>query len=396
MKPLSKTIENLKPSGIRKFFDLASTMDNVISFGVGEPDFDTPWHICENAVYSMSEGKTHYTANRGLLELRKLIAEFHRIRYDQHYNPENEILVTVGGSEAIDLAMRAMINPGDEVITMDPNYVAYTPAIEMAGGIPVIIPLEEKSEFKLTPEALKNAITDKTKAILINFPSNPTGGVMTYEDYEKLVPIIEESGIYVVSDEIYAELTFDGEFASLAQFPSIRDQIVVINGFSKAFAMTGWRLGYVMSNPHLSSAMTKIHQYIIMSAPTPAQYAALEAMTNGLSDVSHMHNEYMNRRNLLVSRLNRMGLKTNMPHGTFYVFPNISQTGLTSEEFCNRLVEEQRVACVPGTAFGEKGEGFMRMSYACSMDNIIEGCDRIEAFLASLDQKQEENPSNRS
>lgn len=387
MKPLSTTIQNLKPSGIRKFFDLANTMDNVISFGVGEPDFDTPWHICENAIYSLSEGRTHYTANRGLIELRRLISSFHAIHYDQHYDPENEILVTVGGSEGIDLAMRALINPGDEVITMDPNYVAYTPTIEMAGGVPVIIPLEEKDEFKLTPEALKKAITPKTKAILLNFPSNPTGGVMTYEDYEKLVDIIKESGIYVVSDEIYAELTFDGQFASLAQFPEIRDQVIVINGYSKAFAMTGWRLGYVLSNPEISAAMTKIHQYIIMSAPTPAQYAALEAMQHGMSDVSKMRNEYLNRRNLLCSRLNRMGLKTNVPHGTFYVFPNISKTGLTSEQFCERLLEEQKVACVPGTAFGEKGEGFMRMSYACSLDNIKEGCDRIEAFLHSLPAK---------
>lgn len=384
MKPINPTIEQLKPSGIRKFFDLASTMENVISFGVGEPDFDTPWHICENAVYSLSEGKTHYTANRGLKELRDLIAEFHAIRYDQKYDPENEIVVTVGGSEGIDLAMRTLVEEGDEVIVMDPNYVAYIPAIAMAKATPVPITLTEENEFKLKPEDLQAAITPKTKAIILNFPSNPTGGVMSKEDYEKLVPIIKESGIYVISDEIYAELTFDGQFASLAQFDSIRDQVIVINGFSKAFAMTGWRLGYILSNPYLSAQMTKIHQYIIMSAPTPAQYAAIEALSHGLGDVAHMKAEYLNRRNLLVSRLNRMGLKTNMPKGTFYVFPNISSTGLDSETFCARLLEDQHVACVPGNAFGEHGEGFMRMSYACSLNDITEGCNRIEAFLNNL------------
>lgn len=384
MKPINPTIEQLKPSGIRKFFDLANTMENVISFGVGEPDFDTPWHICENAVYSLSKGKTHYTANRGLKELRDLIAEFHTIRYEQKYDPENEIVVTVGGSEGIDLAMRTLVEEGDEVIVMDPNYVAYIPAITMAKAVPVPITLTEENEFKLKPEDLEAAITSKTKAIILNFPSNPTGGVMSKEDYEKLVPIIKESGIYVISDEIYAELTFDGQFASLAQFDSIRDQVIVINGFSKAFAMTGWRLGYVLSNSYLSAQMTKIHQYIIMSAPTPAQYAAIEALAYGLDDVARMKAEYLNRRNLLVSRLNRMGLKTNMPKGTFYVFPNISSTGLDSETFCARLLEDQHVACVPGNAFGEHGEGFMRMSYACSLNDITEGCDRIEAFLNNL------------
>ncbi len=283
--------------------------------------------------------------------------------------------------------MRTLVEEGDEVIVMDPNYVAYEPAVEMAKATIVPITLTEKNEFKLKPEDLQAAITDKTKAIILNFPSNPTGGVMSKEDYEKLVPIIKESGIYVISDEIYAELTFDGEFASLAQFPEIRDQVIVINGFSKAFAMTGWRLGYVLSNPYLSSQMVKIHQYIIMSAPTPAQYAAIEALSHGLPDVVAMRAEYLNRRNLLVSRLNRMGLTTNTPKGTFYVFPNISSTGLDSETFCARLLEEQRVACVPGNAFGQHGEGFMRMSYACSLDDIREGCDRIAAFLDSLKTK---------
>ncbi|MGM9913548.1 pyridoxal phosphate-dependent aminotransferase [Floccifex sp.] len=381
MKQISKTVQELKPSGIRKFFDLANEIEGVISLGVGEPDFDTPWHICENAIHAISHGKTHYTANRGLLELRKAISEFHALRYDQHYNPEDEIIVTVGGSEGIDLAMRTLLDPGDEVICMDPNYVAYAPAVELAGGKVVSIQLKEENDFKLLPDDLKQAITPKTKAIIINFPSNPTGGVMTYEDYEKLVPIIKESGIYVVSDEIYAELSYDQPFASLAQFEEVKDQIIVINGFSKAFAMTGWRLGYLLSSKEVSSAMNKIHQYVIMCAPVNAQYAAIEALAHGMDDVVKMRNDYLDRRNLLVSRLNRMGLKTNMPHGTFYVFPSIKQTGMTSEEFCAKLLEEEKVACVPGNAFGQSGEGFIRISYAYSMDHIKKACDRIEHFL---------------
>ena len=385
IKSINPTVKAMKPSGIRKFFDLANTMKGVISLGVGEPDFDTPWHICENAIHSMSVGKTHYTANRGLLELRQAICQFHAIRYHQNYDPEHETLVTVGGSEAIDLAMRTLVEPGDEVIVLDPNYVAYAPTIELAGGIPVPIVLKEETEFKLLPDELKAAITPKTKAMIINYPSNPTGGVMTKEDYEKLVPIIKESGIYVVSDEIYAELSFDQEFASLSQFDEVRDQIIVVNGFSKAFAMTGWRLGYALANKEVSDAMTKIHQYVIMSAPTQAQYAAIEAMTHGLDDVIRMRNDYLNRRNLLVNRLNRMGLDTNMPHGTFYVFPNIQKTGMTCEEFCEKLLEKEKVACVPGNAFGEHGEGFIRISYAYSIDHLKEACDRIEHFLQNLD-----------
>lgn len=385
IKSINPTVKAMKPSGIRKFFDLANTMKGVISLGVGEPDFDTPWHICENAIHSMSVGKTHYTANRGLLELRQAICQFHAIRYHQNYDPETETLVTVGGSEAIDLAMRTLVEPGDEVIVLDPNYVAYAPTIELAGGIPVPIVLKEETEFKCLPEDLKKAITPKTKAMIINYPSNPTGGVMTKEDYKKLVPIIKESGIYVVSDEIYAELSFDQEFASLAQFDEVRDQIIVVNGFSKAFAMTGWRLGYALANRDVSDAMTKIHQYVIMSAPTQAQYAAIEAMTHGLDDVIRMRNDYLNRRNLLVNRLNRMGLDTNMPHGTFYVFPNIQKTGMTCEEFCEKLLEKEKVACVPGNAFGEHGEGFIRISYAYSIDHLKEACDRIEHFLQNLD-----------
>lgn len=389
-KGISKVIEQIPPSGIRKFFDLASTMENVISLGVGEPDFDTPWHICENAIHSMSKGKTHYTANRGLIELRNVISAFHKYRYNQQYDPEKEIIVTVGGSEGIDLAMRTLLNPGDEVIVLDPNYVAYAPAVMMAGGITVPIKLTQDNDFKLLAEDLKNAITDKTKAIILNFPSNPTGGVMSKEDYAALVPILKESGIWVVSDEIYAELTFDGEFASLAQFPEIKDQVIVINGFSKAFAMTGWRLGYILSNKEVSSQLNKIHQYVIMSAPTAAQYAAIEAMQHGLPDVLRMRNDYERRRNLIVTRLNKMGLKTNKPKGTFYVFPNITSTGLSSEEFCEKLLDQERVACVPGTAFGPSGEGHIRISYAYSLDHIIEACNRIEHFVNSLQESKPE------
>lgn len=384
MKEISKTVEALKPSGIRRFFDLANTMEGVISLGVGEPDFSTPWHVCEEAIQSMADGRTHYTANKGLLELREEIAKFHSEHYNQNYDPKTEILVTVGGSEAIDLSMRALLNPGDEVIVMDPNYVAYEPAIRLAGGVCVPIVLTRENEFKLKADDLKKAITDKTKAMIINYPSNPTGGVMTEADYREILPIIQESGIYVVSDEIYAELSFDQAFASLSQFEEVRDQILVINGFSKAYAMTGWRLGYILANPTITKALTKIHQYVIMSASTPAQYAAIEALRNGYDDVILMREEYLNRRNLLVNSLNRMGLNTPMPHGTFYVFADIRPYGLTSEEFCNELLNQEKVACVPGDAFGPHGQGFIRISYAYSLNHIKEACVRIEHFLQQL------------
>lgn len=384
MKSLSKKVQEIKPSGIRKFFDLANTMDGVISLGVGEPDFDTPWHICENAIYSLKNGSTHYTANRGLLPLREEISKFHQSRYNQTYDPNHEILVTVGGSEAIDLAIRALIDPGDEVIVMDPNYVAYAPTIELSHGVVVPIQLKEENDFKLLPEQLKNALTSKTKAMIINFPSNPTGGIMTYEDYQKLIPVLKESGIYIISDEIYAELCFDVPFSSLAQFDSVKEQVIVINGFSKAFAMTGWRLGYILSNPTVSNAMTKIHQYTIMSAPTIAQYAGIEALKHGTPDVEFMRTQYLQRRNLLVNRLNRIGLKTNLPQGTFYVFANIKNSGLTSDEFCERLLSEEKVACVPGNAFGPSGEGYIRISYAYGLEHIKEACTRIEHFLSKI------------
>lgn len=384
MKPINRAIEALKPSGIRKYFDLANSMEDVISLGVGEPDFDTPWHISASAVESFEEGHTHYTANRGLIALRRQIANYYRNRYGIDYDPESQILVTVGGSEAVDLCCRTLIEPGDEVIVLDPNYVAYEPAITMAGGVPVRIGLTQEHDFKLLPEDLEAAIGERTKAIILNFPSNPTGGVMSRDDYARIVPIIRESGIYVISDEIYSELLFEGEFCSPANFEEIRDQVLVINGFSKAFAMTGWRLGYLLSNPQLSAQLTKVHQFVIMSAPTAAQYAAIEALEHGMPDIAAMRREYEARRNLICTRLNRMGLTTNVPKGTFYVFANITSSGLSSDEFCVRLLEEQRVAVVPGTAFGESGEGFVRISYATSMEHIKEACSRIESFLESL------------
>lgn len=384
MKPINAVVEALKPSGIRKYFDLANAMKGVISLGVGEPDFDTPWHISAKAVESFEDGHTHYTANRGLIALRRRIADYYRSRYGIGYDPESQILVTVGGSEAVDLCCRTLINPGDEVIVLDPNYVAYEPAIVMAGGVPVRIELTQGHDFKLLPEDLEAAISERTKAIILNFPSNPTGGVMSRDDYARIVPIIRDSGIYVISDEIYSELVFDGEFCSPANFGEIRDQVLVINGFSKAFAMTGWRLGYLLSSPELSAQLTKVHQFVIMSAPTAAQYAAIEALEHGVPDIVAMRRQYEARRNLICARLNRMGLTTNVPKGTFYVFANITSSGLSSDEFCVRLLEEQRVAVVPGTAFGDSGEGFVRISYATGMEQIKEACSRIETFLASL------------
>lgn len=378
---LSNRAKIIKPSGIRKFFDLASQMEGVISLGVGEPDFTTPWRIREAAIYSIEKGRTFYTANRGLIELRREICQYYENRFQVSYDPEKECIVTVGGSEGIDIAIRAIINPGDEMIVLDPGYVAYTPGVELSGGIPVSITLRHEDEFKLTPELLKAAITPKTKAILLNYPCNPTGGFMTREDYAKIVPILKESGIIVISDEIYGELSYEEEFCSIASFDEIKDQCIIINGFSKAFAMTGWRLGYVLSNPILSKAMTKIHQYIIMSAPSPAQYGALEGLRHCQDEVLKMRDSYMTRRNFLVKAFNDMGLETFKPQGAFYVFPCIKSTGLTSDEFCEKLLEDQKVACVPGTAFGPAGEGFIRVSYAYSIEELKVATQKIKTFV---------------
>lgn len=379
-KIINPVVRDLPPSGIRRFFDLANQMEGVISLGVGEPDFPTPWSIREAAIYSIEKGKTFYTANRGLLELRKEICRYQKRKFGLDYTPD-QCIVTVGGSEAIDLALRTIIAPGDEVILLQPSYVAYTPGVELAGGVVKNIVLTEENEFKLTPELLKAAISDKTKAILLNYPSNPTGGVMTYEDYEKIVPIIKEAGIIVITDEIYAELSYETKFCSIAAFDEIKDQVLLVSGYSKAYAMTGWRLGYVLGDRYLISMLNKIHQYVIMSAPTVAQYGAIEAMRHCDGEIEKMRLSYLARRNFVVKAFNEMGLKTFTPQGAFYIFPCIKSTGLTSEQFCEELLKDQLVACVPGSAFGEAGEGYIRVSYAYSIAELKEATKKIRLFL---------------
>lgn len=383
-KVLNDTVREIPPSGIRKFFDLANQIEGVISLGVGEPDFDTPWKIREAAIYSIEQGKTFYTANQGLVELRKEICRYQKRRFGLDYCYDKECIVTVGGSEAIDLAFRAIINPGDEVILLQPSYVAYTPGVALAGGKVVNIELKEDNEFKLTPELLEAAITPKTKAILLNYPSNPTGGFMTREDYEKIVSIIKKHEIIVITDEIYAELSYEQKFCSIAAFDEIKDQVILVSGYSKAYAMTGWRLGYVLANEVLTKAMNKIHQYVIMSAPTGAQYGAIEAMRHCDNEIEEMRKAYMLRRNYIVKAFNDLGLHTFTPQGAFYVFPCIKSTGMTSDQFCEELLKDQLVACVPGTAFGEAGEGFIRVSYAYSIEQIKEATSRIKKFLDKL------------
>ena len=383
-KVLNDTVREIPPSGIRKFFDLANQMEGVISLGVGEPDFDTPWKIREAAIYSIEQGKTFYTANQGLVELRKEICRYQKRRFGLDYCYDKECIVTVGGSEAIDLAFRAIINPGDEVILLQPSYVAYTPGVALAGGKVVNIELKEDNEFKLTPELLEAAITPKTKAILLNYPSNPTGGFMTREDYEKIVSIIKKHEIIVITDEIYAELSYEQKFCSIAAFDEIKDQVILVSGYSKAYAMTGWRLGYVLANEVLTKGMNKIHQYVIMSAPTGAQYGAIEAMRHCDNEIEEMRKAYMLRRNYIVKAFNDLGLHTFTPQGAFYVFPCIKSTGMTSDQFCEELLKDQLVACVPGTAFGEAGEGFIRVSYAYSIEQIKEATSRIKKFLDKL------------
>lgn len=382
-KVINDTVKEIKPSGIRKFFDLATKMDGVISLGVGEPDFATPWKIREAAIYSIERGQTFYTANQGLNELIQEICNYQKSRFNLEYTPD-QCLVTVGGSEAIDLAFRTLIKPGDEVILLQPSYVAYTPGVELAGGKVVNITLTRDNEFKLTPELLEAAITDKTKAILMNYPSNPTGGFMTKEDFAKIVPIIKKHEIMVITDEIYAELSYDHEFCSIASFDEIKDQVILVSGFSKSFAMTGWRLGYVLAHPTIAKMMKKIHQYVIMCAPTAAQYGALEGLRNCQEEVQEMRQSYLLRRNFCVKVFNEMGLDTFTPQGAFYVFPCIKSTGLTSEEFCEQLLNKKLVACVPGTAFGEAGEGYVRVSYAYSMKQLKIATTRIKEFIEEL------------
>lgn len=381
--PLSKAITEIQPSGIRRFFDAASTMSNVISLGVGEPDFDTPWHVREEGIYSLEKGRTFYTGNSGLLELREEIGRYLDRRFGLSYSAD-EILVTVGGSEAIDIGFRTMLDPGDEVIIPEPCYVSYLPCVKLAGGVPVRLPLEEKDQFKLTKEKLLSAITDKTKILVLPFPNNPTGAILNREELQIIADIVKEHDLFVMSDEIYSELNYEGGHVSIASIPGMRERTIVINGFSKSYAMTGWRLGYVAGPKEIMKQMLKIHQFVIMCAPTTSQYAAIEALRNGDEDVRRMRESYDERRRFLVNALNEMGLPCFEPKGAFYVFPNISAYGMTSEEFARRLLEQERVAVVPGTAFGECGEGFLRISYAYSIDNLKKALDKIEKFIDTL------------
>ncbi|WOO34791.1 aminotransferase class I/II-fold pyridoxal phosphate-dependent enzyme [Anaerocolumna sp. AGMB13020] len=379
--PLSKTVVSIEPSGIRKFFDIVSEMKDAISLGVGEPDFDTPWHIREEGIYSLEKGKTFYTSNSGLKELKIEICSYLSRRFGLSYNYDHETIVTVGGSEAIDIALRAMLDPGDEVLVPQPSYVSYVPCVVLAGGKPVIIELKEKDEFKLTKESLLESITDKTKVLVLPFPNNPTGSVMTKEDLAEIVPIILEKDLFVISDEIYSELTYGGQHISIAAFPGMRERTIVINGFSKSYAMTGWRLGYATGPAVIIEQMTKIHQFAIMCAPTASQYAAVEALRNGDADVAMMRESYDQRRNYLVKAFNDMGLTCFEPFGAFYIFPSIQSMGMTSDEFATKLLMEEKVAAVPGTAFGCGGEGFLRISYASSMENLKIAVERIERFV---------------
>lgn len=379
---LSKKIVGIQPSGIRKFFDIVSEMKDAISLGVGEPDFDTPWHIREEGIYSLEKGRTFYSSNAGLKELRTEIASYLERRYQLKYEPVHEIIVTIGGSEAIDIALRAMLDPGDEVLIPQPSYVSYLPCVTLADGVPVVIRLKEENEFRLTKQELLAAITEKTKILILPFPNNPTGSIMSREDLEEIAEVIREKDLYVISDEIYSELTYGGRnHVSIASLPGMKERTIMINGFSKSYAMTGWRLGYACGPRRMIEQMVKIHQFAIMCAPTTSQYAAVEALRNGDEDVAKMREAYDQRRRYLVDRLNEIGMPCFEPLGAFYVFPCIKSFGMTSDEFANRLLQEEKVAIVPGTAFGECGEGFMRISYAYSIENLKVALDRIEAFV---------------
>lgn len=381
---LSQTAQEIKPSGIRKFFDLLAERKDVISLTVGEPDFVTPWHIRVAAMDSLQKGKTYYTSNSGTLELRQEIANYQNRRYALTYDPKDEIIVTVGGSEAIDLAMRACINPGEEVIIPQPAFVCYGPIASLAGGVPVIINTKEENKFKLTPEELRAAITPKTKMLVLPYPNNPTGAIMTREDLEPIAEILRDTGIIVLSDEIYSELTYGREHVSIANLDGMRERTIIASGFSKAYAMTGWRMGYTLAPREITRQMLKIHQYAIMCAPTMSQFAAVEAMKNGDEDVKMMRDEYNRRRRYIVGGLRGMGIGCFDPEGAFYVYPNISKFGMTSEQFCERLIDEASVAIVPGSAFGDCGEGFARISYAYSVEHIAKALERIDHFIRTL------------
>ena len=383
-KPLSKMVETIKPSGIRKFFDIVSEMKDAISLGVGEPDFDTPWHIRDEGIYALSKGKTFYTSNAGLKELREEICNYLKRKQNIQYNPLKEVIVTVGGSEAIDIGLRAIVNAGDEVIIPQPAYVSYEPCTILAGAKPVIINLKAENEFRLTAEELENAITDKTKVLILPFPNNPTGAIMEREDLEKIAEVIRKHDIYVMSDEIYSELTYKGEHVYIASIEGMQERTILINGFSKAYAMTGWRLGYACGPEAIIKQMTKIHQFAIMCAPTTSQYAAVEALRNGDDDVKMMRQAYNQRRRFLLNAFKEMNLECFEPFGAFYVFPCIKEFGMTSEEFATRFLEEEKVAAVPGNAFGESGEGYLRISYAYSLDNLKIAMERFKRFVDKL------------
>ncbi|MCI9583958.1 aminotransferase class I/II-fold pyridoxal phosphate-dependent enzyme [Clostridiaceae bacterium] len=385
--PLSDTIVKIQPSGIRKFFDVVSEMKGAISLGVGEPDFDTPWHIREEGIYSLEKGRTFYTSNAGLKELKIEICSYLKRRMDLEYDCNSEVMVTVGGSEAIDIALRAMLNPGDEVLIPQPSYVSYVPCTLLAGGTPVIIELEEKDEFRLTKEKLLEKITPRTKVLILPFPNNPTGAVMEKADLEAIAEVIEEKDLFVLSDEIYAELTYKGEHVSIASIPGMKERTVLINGFSKAYAMTGWRLGYAAAPAVILKQMLKIHQYAIMCAPTTSQYAAIEALRNGDEDIARMKEAYDERRIYLLGAFRELGMDCFEPYGAFYMFPCIKRFGMTSDEFANRLLREEKIAIVPGTAFGDSGEGYLRVSYAYSLEDLKKAIGRIRRFVEKLDGK---------
>ena len=388
--PLNEKITTIKPSGIRKFFDIVSEMEDAISLGVGEPDFDTPWHIRDEGIYTLEKGRTFYTSNAGLKELRVEIAKYLDRRFHLQYDPLTEILITVGGSEGIDNAFRAMIDPGDEVLIPQPSYVSYEPCCVLAGGVPVIIELQEKDQFRLTPEALEAAITPKTKILVLPFPNNPTGAVMEKSDLEAIAEVVIKHDLFVLSDEIYAELCYLEEHTSIASLPGMRERTVVINGFSKSHAMTGWRLGYACGPKVIMDQVLKIHQFAIMCAPTNSQYAAVEAMRNGDADVAMMREQYNQRRRFLMHEFERMGLQCFEPFGAFYIFPSIKEFGMSSDEFATRLLREEKVAVVQGTAFGDCGEGFLRISYAYSLDNLKVAIGRLEKFITRLRAEAEQ------
>ncbi len=385
--PIGKKVVDIKPSGIRKFFDIVQETEGAISLGVGEPDFDTPWHIRDEGIYSLEKGRTFYTSNSGLKELRTDISGYIKRKQGVESDPLHEVFITVGGSEAIDLALRAMVDPGDEVLIPQPSYVSYEPCAILADAVPVIIELKEENQFRLTAQEVLDKVTDKTKILVLPFPNNPTGAVMSREDLEAIAKVVIEKDLYVISDEIYGELTYSGKHVSIVSLPGMKERTILINGFSKAYAMTGWRLGYACGPKDIMAQMIKIHQFAIMCAPTTSQYAAVEALKNGDDDVAMMREEYNHRRRYLLNEFKRIGLTCFEPFGAFYVFPSIKKFGMSSDEFCTKLLMQEKLAVVPGTAFGDSGEGYIRISYAYSLENLKAAMERLERFISTLEAK---------